>query len=121
MSKDRITKYRINTFSSRKRLYQHGPEKIYKNIKDRCYPQFLRAKKNGKKMNFTTDMLAHYKKGYKKYFHNVATLTHGVPIGCKKYGLTRNNNSIERDHQYSRAMEKNSRGHKDLDGISGLL
>ena len=45
----------------------------------------------------------------------------GVPIKCKKYGLKRNNNCIERDHQYSRALEKNSRGHKDFDGISALL
>lgn len=72
-------------------------------------------------MNFTSDKLAHYRKGYNKYFRNVATLTHGVPIGCKKHGLTRNNNCIERDHQYSRAMEKNCRGHKSLEGISGLL
>lgn len=45
----------------------------------------------------------------------------GVPIKCKKYGLKRNNNCIERDHQYSRALEKNSRGHKDFAGISALF
>ena len=48
-------------------------------------------------------------------------MTFGVPIKCKKYGLKRNNNCIERDHQYSRALEKNSRGHKDFDGISALF
>ena len=35
--------------------------------------------------------------------------------------MKRNNNCIERDHQYSRALEKNSRGHKDFDGISALF
>jgi transposase-like protein len=94
---------------------------LYKSIKERCYAQFVRAKNKGEKMNFTTDMLAHYKKGFDKYFRNVATLTHGVPIKCRRHGLIRNNNSIERDHQYSRAMEKTGRGHKDLNGVSGLL
>jgi len=65
-------------------------------------------------------MLAHYKKGHSKFFFNVATLTHGVPIKCRKYGLKRNNNCIERDHQYSRKLEKNARGNKDIDGISSL-
>ncbi|MBI4980834.1 hypothetical protein HZC30_04735 [Candidatus Woesearchaeota archaeon] len=58
-------------------------------------------------------MLAHYKKGFTKFFSRVATLTHGVPIKCRKYGLNRNNNCIERDHQYSRKLEKNARGNKD--------
>jgi len=48
-------------------------------------------------------------------------LNFGVPIKCKKHGLKRNNNCIERDHQYSRALEKNSRGHKDFGGISALF
>ena len=48
-------------------------------------------------------------------------MTFGVSIRCKKYGLKRNNNCIERDHQYSRALEKNSRGHKDFEGISALF
>lgn len=51
----------------------------------------------------------------------MATLTFGVSIGQKKHGLTRNNNCIERDHQYSRTLEKNSRGHKDFAGLSRLF
>ncbi|MEW5897352.1 MAG: hypothetical protein AB1668_06675 [Nanoarchaeota archaeon] len=89
-------------------------------MKKRFYNQFLEAKRRGKKFNFTSDMLAHYKKGHTKFFYNVATLTHGVPIKCRKYGLKRNNNCIERDHQYSRKLEKNSRGNKEIDGISSL-
>ena len=48
-------------------------------------------------------------------------MTFGVPIGCIKYGLKRNNNCIERDHQYSRTLENNSRGHKNFNGVSALF
>ena len=116
MSKDRKTKFRINTFSSRRRRYEQGTKKVYADIKKRCYSQFLAAKKEGKKFNFTSDKLEHNRKGFTKFFGNVATLNFGVPIKCKKYGLKRNNNCIERDYQYSRTLEKNSRGHKDFDG-----
>ena len=121
MSKDRKTKFRINTFSSRKRSYKDGAKKVYKDMKDRCYDQFLEAKKNGRKFSFTTDKLEHYRKGFKKYFLNVATLTHGVPIKCQRHGLKRNNNCIERDHQYSRKLEKLCRGHKDFFGVSAVF
>ena len=94
---------------------------MYKNIKDRFYDQFLIAKRKGKKFNFTSDKLAHYKKGFKKYFYNVATLTHGVPIAYKKYKLKHNNNCIERDHQYSRKLENNTRGHKSFQGATALF
>ena len=121
MSKDRKTKFRINAFSSRKRSYEQGAKKIYKNIKVRFYKQFLDAKNKDKKFNFRTDKLGHYKKGFTKYFYNAATLTFGVSIKQLKYDLTRNNNCIERDHQYSRALEKNSRGHKGFEGLSALF
>ena len=93
---------------------------MYIDLKKRFYNQFLDAKKQKKKFNFTTDKLAHYKKGFTKYFFRVATLTHGVSIKRKRYGLKRNNNCIERDHQYSRKLEKNARGNKDIEGISAL-
>ena len=35
--------------------------------------------------------------------------------------MKRNNNCIERDHQYSRKLEKNCRGHKDIVGISAVF
>ena len=90
-------------------------------MKKRFDTQFIEAKLNGEKFKFTTDKLANYKKGFLKYFNYVALLNHGVPIKCKKYGLKKNNNCIERDHQYSRALEKNSRGHKSLKGASALF
>jgi len=121
VSKDRKTKFRIYTLSTRNRGYDGGVKKMYKNIKYRFYDQFLAAKKKGKKFNFTSDKLAHYKKGFNKYFRNVATLTHGVPIACKKHKLKHNNNCIERDHQYSRKLENNTRGHKSFQGATALF
>lgn len=102
-------------------MYRDGSKKIFLDIKKRCYGQFLEAKRNGRKFHFTTDKLAHYKKGFNKYFYHVATLTHGVPIRAKAAGLKHNNNCIERDHQYSRKLEKNARGHKDFNGASALF
>ena len=94
---------------------------LYENIKNRFYDQFLAAKEKGKKIKFTTDKLQHYMKGFKKFFRNVAEITHGVPIKAKKSGLKHNNNCVERDHQYSRKLEKNARGHKSIDGVSALF
>lgn len=34
--------------------------------------------------------------------------------------MKKNNNAIERDHQYSRKLEKNARGNKGIEGISSL-
>lgn len=102
-------------------MYKGGAQAVYVDMKQRFYNQFLEAKRKGKKFNFTTDKLPHYRKGCNKYFLHVATLTHGVPIKCRKYGLKRNNNSVERDHQYSRTLEHNTRGHKNIHGISALF
>src|SRR3989344_1135692 len=121
VSKDRKTKFRIFALSTRKREYDKGVKKMYKNIKYRFYDQFILAKKKNKKFNFTTDKLAHYKKGFNKYFRNVATLTHGVSIACKKHKLKHNNNCIERDHQYSRKLENNARGNKSFQGVTALF
>jgi len=121
VSKDRKTKFRINAFSSIKRTYVDGAKLVYQDIKKRCYDQFIKALIKGKRFSFTTDKLAHYKKGFNKFFNYVAKLIHGVPIKCKKYKLKKNNNSIERDHQYSRKLEKNSRGHKSFEGVSALF
>lgn len=121
VAKDWKTKFRIFTLSTINNTYENGAKILYKNIKDRFYNQFLTAKKLGKRIKFTTDGLAHYMKGFNKFFRNVAELTHGVPIKAKKSGLKHNNNCIERDHQYSRKLEKNARGHKSVGGISALF
>jgi len=38
----------------------------------------------------------------------------------KKYKL-KHNNCIERNHQYSRKLERNARGHKSLQGVTALF
>lgn len=46
-----------------------------------------------------SDELGHYRKGFNKFFRNVAELRFGVPIKCRKYGYKHNNNPIERDNR----------------------
>lgn len=121
MCKDRRTKFRISTFSSVNRSYKDGAKRLYSDVKQRCYEQFLAAKARGKKFCFTTDKLAAYLKGFNKFFLHVAEIKHGVSIACKKHGLKHNNNCIERDHQYSRRLESNARGHKSFDGATALF
>lgn len=84
---------------TRKRSYEQGAKKLYKSIKSRCYDQFLEAKKKGKKIIFVSDELEHYKKGFNKFFRNVAELRFGVSIKCRKHGYKHNNNPIERDNR----------------------
>lgn len=86
-----------------------------------CYSQFLERKRSSKKIRFISDKLAHYKKGFKKYFRNVAELTHGVPIKAKKTGLKYNNNCIERDHQYNKQRCKLMRGFKKIKEANKIL
>jgi len=84
---------------TRRRTYEQGAKKLYKSIKERCYNQFLEAKRKGKKIIFVSDELEHYRKGFNKFFRNVAKLRFGVPIKCRKYGYKHNNNPIERDNR----------------------
>ena len=53
-----------------------------------------------------SDKLGAYQRAFNKFFQRAsnprmkgARLNHGVPIGCKRHGLKRNNNTIERDNQ----------------------
>ena len=54
-----------------------------------------------------SDKLWAYRRAFHKFFppwttdprRKGARLNHGVPIGCRKHGLTRNNNPIERDNE----------------------
>jgi transposase-like protein len=55
---------------------------------------------------FVSDKLGAYQQAFNKFFRQAsdwrrkgARLNHGVPIGSRKHGLTRNNNTIERDNQ----------------------
>ncbi len=82
----------------------------------------MEAKKRGKKIRFVSDKLEHYRKGYKKYFRNLALLTFGVSIKRqRKYGLKHNNNCIERDHQYSKDRTKIMRHFKEIKSADEIL
>ena len=48
---------------------------------------------------FVSDKFANYKTAWKKLFYRVTKLSFGVPIACKKYGLTHNNNHVERHNR----------------------
>lgn len=69
-----------------------------------------------------SDKLEHYRKGFKKYFRNLATLKFGVSIKQqKKYKYKHNNNCIERDHQYSKDRTKIMRHFKNFNSADDIL
>ncbi len=120
-AKDKGTKYRLYGCLTSKRDYATGAKPLFKHIKLLCLQQFLGRKKNGRKIRFVTDKLAHYKKGFNKYFRRIALLTHGVPIKAKRKGLKYNNNCIERDHQYNKQCYKTMRGFAILESADAIL
>ena len=73
-------------------------------IKNNCYPQILerylsekhKKVKDRKLFEFVCDGFENYKSAFNKLFRRTATLTFGVPIAYKKYGLLHNNNPVER-------------------------
>jgi len=78
--------------------------KFLKQIKDSCYEQIISIYKKEKHkkvkdrelIEFTCDKFANYKTAFNKLFSRVCKLNFGVPIACKKYNLSHNNNPIER-------------------------
>jgi transposase-like protein len=84
---------------------------LYKRVKDWCNAQIMdtyrrEMKKPVKKrqlITFVSDEFKNYKTAWKKLFYRTTTLHHGVPIACRKYGLTHNNNPIER---YNREIKR---------------
>lgn len=106
---------------TRKRSYEQGVKKLYTSIKERFYGQFLEAKKKGKKLIFVSDKLEHYKKGFKKYFWNVAELRFGIPIKCQKYGYKHNNNCIERDNREVKQRYRPMIGFENMSSANTIL
>ncbi len=102
-------------------MYDTGAKLLFSTIKHKYKNQFLEAKRANKKIKFVSDKLEHYKKGFKKYFRNLATLKFGVSIKQKKYGYKHNNNCIERDHQYSKDRTKIMRHFKELNSADDVL
>jgi transposase-like protein len=73
-------------------------------IKKTCYTQILKQynkerhkqAKDKKLITFVSDKFPLYKSAWTALFFRTTKLRFGVPIACKKYGLTHNNNPIER-------------------------
>jgi hypothetical protein len=88
-AKDRKTRFVWKS----NRSYHRGAKPLFKQIKQRCYDQFI------ERILFVSDKLGHYKKGFNKYFSRIAKLEFGVPIANEKHGRKHNNNPIERDNE----------------------
>ena len=62
---------------------------------------------------------------YRKVFYRnkppFTKMVHGVPIGCKKYGLKHNNNPIERNNESTKQRYKVMRGFKENSSASDIL
>lgn len=121
MCKDRKTKFRLFGKLEENKEYDAGAKLLFLTLKQKYYDQFLEAKKTGKKIKLISDKLEHYRKGYNKFFRNVAILKFGVSIKQKKYGYKHNNNCIERDHQYSKDRTKIMRHFKELKSADEIL
>ena len=60
-------------------------------------------KEQRKLITFVSDQFCNYKTAWKKLLWRITELKFGVPIACKKYGITHNNNPIER---YNREIKR---------------
>lgn len=120
-AKDKETRFKLYGFTTRKRSYRKGALRLYCYLKIRFYKQFKERKEKGKPIEFISDKLAHYKKGFNKTFRNVAKLVHGVPIACKKYGLKHNNNCAERDNERIKQRYKVMRSFGDLKSANEIM
>lgn len=72
-------------------------------------------------MVFVSDELEHYRKGFNKFFRNVAELRFGVPIKCRKYGYRHNNNPIERDNREVKQRYHSMIGFKKVRSANVIL
>lgn len=120
-AKDKDKKYCLYGKLTEKRDYESGVKPLFIHIKKLCYSQFLKRKKEGRKIRFVADGLASYNKGFNKFFRNAALLTYGIPIKAKKRGLKYNNNCIERDHQYNKQRCKSMRSFDKIEEANKIL
>jgi Transposase and inactivated derivatives len=120
-AKDRKTRFKFSGNLTRKRSYDKGAKPLFKQIKQRCYDQFIKRKRIGKPILFVSDKLGHYKKGFNKYFSRIAKLEFGVPIANEKHGRKHNNNPIERDNEEVKERYGIMRGFKNLMAAKAIL
>jgi len=87
-------------------------------IKETCYEQIIEVYRKEKHkpqekrelITFVSDKFANYKTAWSKSFFRVTKLVFGVPIACLKYGLSHNNNPIERYNGKTKDRIKVMRG-----------
>lgn len=103
------------------RTYEGGCWPLFKQVKKQCYDWMKKRKAQGKRVRIVSDKLGHYHKGFNKLFRNICRLVFGVPIACRKYGLKRNNNPIERDNERVKQRTKTMRGFKNVKNGEAVL
>lgn len=114
---DHITKY-ITAHLLVEERTKNKCIKFLSQVKRTCYDQIMgvyHAEKNkpkGKRklITFVSDKFGNYKIAWSILFSRVTRLTFGVPIACHKYGLTHNNNTIERYNGDLKSRMKIMRG-----------
>ena len=72
-------------------------------------------------ITFVSDELGQYETAFNRYFYRIAKLVHGVPIACRQYGLTFNNNPIERHNQDIKQRYKVMRHFKSFASAEAFL
>ncbi len=77
--------------------------------------------KERKLITFVSDGFEGYKIGFNYHFYRIAKLTFGVPIACKKHGLSYNNNAIERHNEDFKQRSNVMRGFKSKDSGSAFI
>jgi putative transposase len=93
---DRKTKFVISEKFVHERSLKKCKE-LLKKIKVWCYGQIMQLYAKRKKLiHFVADKFSNYYIAWEKILSRITTMTAGVPIACKKYGLKYNNNPIER-------------------------
>ncbi len=113
-AKDRKTKFKIAGILTKRRTLS-GAKHVFGKIRNGCI---------GIPKKIITDKLAHYRRAYNIFFYRLrgsCKLVHGVPIGCKKYGLEHNNNCAERDNERIKQRYKTTRGFKNSESGEDLL
>jgi len=118
-SVDSKTKYNLAlTFTKHrtkqkcKEHFKKLKEKIGEQVKMVWEQEKRKPPKERKLITFVSDKFEGYRIGFIFCFYRLATIVHGVPIACKKYGLEHNNNAIERHNEDFKQRYKVTRGFK---------
>ena len=125
---DSRTRYNLECMFVRSRSLEAFKEffrRLKGRIGDRVRSVFRREKhkplKKRKLVTFVSDKLGQIKRGFNIYFRRIAKLVFGVPIACRKYGLKRNNNPIERHNEDIKQRYKVMRHFKSFASAEAFL